>query len=159
MTATLTIAMLIAATAADGLLAGASLDQSIKQLPARHQMGAIAFAAYSRASDLSKRGIIWYAVLGIGAALLTLLAALAAFFQGASAQHAVPLSIAAGLAVLHSLATTQAVPTNFQQRKVVNNEAALTAIFTRFERWQTLRVVLQVLTFATALWALVTYLS
>ena len=60
MTQTLTIALLVAATAADGLLAGASLDQSIKQLPARHRMGVIAFSAYSRASDLGP-GIIWYA--------------------------------------------------------------------------------------------------
>ena len=37
-----TSALVLAATAADGLLAGASLDQSIKQLPARHRIGAVA---------------------------------------------------------------------------------------------------------------------
>jgi hypothetical protein len=159
MTPTLPIVLLVAATAADGILAGASLDQSIKQLPARQRMGAIAFSVYSRASDLSSRGIIWYAVLGVGAALLTLAAAVAAFFQSAASLHIIPVSIAASLALLHSLATSQAAPTNFRQRSVVNDEAALTAIFTRFERWQTLRVVLQVLTFAVVLWALITYIS
>lgn len=154
----LTIILLVAATAADGILAGASLDQSIKQLPARHKMGAIAFSAYSRASDLGP-GVIWYAVLGIGAALLTIAAALAAFFQDTATIHAVPLSIAAGLTLLHSFTTTQAAPTNFKQRQVVNDEAALTAIFHRFERWQTLRVIFQALTFAAALWALVTYIA
>lgn len=33
------------ATAVDGLLAGASLDQSIKQLPARQRIGVLAFSA------------------------------------------------------------------------------------------------------------------
>jgi hypothetical protein len=33
------------ATAVDGLLAGASLDQSIKQLPARHWIGMRPFCA------------------------------------------------------------------------------------------------------------------
>jgi hypothetical protein len=35
----------------DDLLAGASLDQSIKQLPARHRIGMREFSAYSTASD------------------------------------------------------------------------------------------------------------
>jgi hypothetical protein len=68
------IAVLAAATVVDGLLAGASLDQSIKQLPARHRLGARAFSAYSRAADHGT-GIVWYAGLGIGGALLTLAAA------------------------------------------------------------------------------------
>lgn len=158
MTQPLTIALLVAATAADGILAGASLDQSIKQLPARHRMGMIAFSAYSRASDLGP-GIIWYATLGIGAALLTIAAAIAALFQSAAPVHAWPISIAAVLAVLHSLTTSQAAPTNFKQRSVPNDEAALAAIFKRFERWQTARVILQALTFTAALWALATYIS
>ena len=158
MTQPLTIALLVAATAADGILAGASLDQSIKQLPARHRMGMIAFSVYSRASDLGP-GIIWYATLGIGAALLTVAAAIAALFQGTAPVHAWPISIAAGLAVLHSLTTSRAAPTNFKQRGVPNDEAALATIFKRFERWQTARVSLQALTFAAALWALATYIS
>ncbi len=158
MAQTLTIALLVAATAADGILAGASLDQSIKQLPARQRMGVIAFSVYSRASDLGP-GIIWYATLGIGAALLTVAAASAALVMGAAPVHAWPISIAAVLAVLHSLTTSRAAPTNFKQRSVPNDEVALAAIFNRFERWQTARVVLQTLTFAAALWALVTYIS
>jgi NADP-dependent 3-hydroxy acid dehydrogenase YdfG len=46
------LVFLIAATATSGLLAGASLDQSSKQLPARHRIGAIAFSRYSQAADL-----------------------------------------------------------------------------------------------------------
>lgn len=61
----LTFVLIVTATAADGLLAGASLDQSIKQLPARHKIGSVAYSAYSRASDLGP-GILWYGVLGVG---------------------------------------------------------------------------------------------
>src|SRR3712207_7179311 len=48
--------------------------------------------------------------------------------------------VAAVLAVLYSLATTQAAPTNFSQRWVAKDEAALARVFDRFERWQKLRV-------------------
>jgi hypothetical protein len=63
----ITFVLIVAATAVDGFLAGASLDQSIKQLPARHNIGLVACSEYSRASDLGP-GILWYAILGVGAA-------------------------------------------------------------------------------------------
>jgi hypothetical protein len=56
--------------------------------------------------------------------------------------------------VLHSIATSQAAPTNFRQRKVATDEAALTAIFDTFDRWQTVRVIFQTLTIAATLWAI-----
>ncbi|MGI8586922.1 MAG: hypothetical protein ACR2M0_04440 [Chloroflexia bacterium] len=151
-----TFALLVAAATVNGILAGASLDQSIKQLPARHRIGAIAFSVYSRAADLGN-GIVWYASIGIGAALLSVLAAIAAYFQGAGAAEGLPIYLAAVLSVLHSLATARAAPTNFEQRCHENDEAALSSIFDRFARWQTLRAFLQVLTFITLLWAIVAY--
>ena len=154
----LTLILILAATAADGLLAGASLDQSIKQLPARRKIGLVAYSEYSRAADLGP-GILWYGVLGIGAALLTIAAAVAAFFVGMTPAIAAPLYVAAALAVLHSFATTQAAPTNFSQRRVAGDEDALARVFDRFERWQTLRAVLQVLNFGVMLWALVAFVS
>jgi hypothetical protein len=154
----LTLILIVAATAADGLLAGASLDQSIKQMPARHKIGLVAYSEYSRASDLGP-GILWYGILGVGAAVLTIAAAVTALVQGVPPTGATPLYAAATLAVVHSFATTQAAPTNLSQRKVAKDEAALARVFDRFERWQTLRVVLQVLTFGAMLWALVAYVS
>jgi hypothetical protein len=117
-----------------------------------------AFSAYSRAADLGK-GIVWYAVIGIGAAALTIAAALVARWQGQASGQAVALDLAAVLAVLHSLVTTQAAPTNFSQRKAAGDEAALSRIFNRFARWQALRAVLQVLNFGALLWSLVSYMS
>ena len=154
----LTFVLIVTATASDGLLAGASLDQSIKQLPARHKIGPVAYSAYSCASDLGP-GILWYGILGVGAAVLTIAAAVAAIFEGVPSVSATPLYVATGLAVLHSLATAQAAPTNFSQRRVARDEAALARVFDRFERWQTLRAVLQVLNFGAMLWALVAYAS
>ena len=83
-----TLAFIVAAAAVNGILAGASLDQSIKQLPARHRMGVVAYSVYSRASDLGN-GIAWYAFLGIGGALLAIVAAvrLDTPFTAAADQH------------------------------------------------------------------------
>ncbi|WIG61270.1 MAG: hypothetical protein OJF49_004018 [Ktedonobacterales bacterium] len=148
--------LIAVATAADGILAGASLDQSIKQLPARHKMGMVAFSAYSTAADLGS-GIVWYATLGIGAAFLTIVAAVVVFLQAAPAAQAWPIYVAAVLSVAHSLATTQAAPTNFRQRHAAGDEKQLAAIFAKFARWQTVRATLQVLTFAAALVALIAY--
>jgi hypothetical protein len=156
MTFDLTFVLLLAATAANGILAGASLDQSVKQLPARHRIGMVAFSAYSRAADLGN-GIVWYASIGIGGAVLVIAAAVAAYLLGTPPAAALPLALAASLAVLHSLVTTQAAPTNFSQRRVATDESALARIFARFERWQALRAVLQVLNFGALLWALVSY--
>ena len=58
-----TLWLLVAAVIGNGLLVGASLDQVIKQLPARHRIGVVAFSDYSRAGDLG-HGIAWYAASG-----------------------------------------------------------------------------------------------
>jgi hypothetical protein len=141
------------AAAVDGLLAGASLDQSIKQLPARHRIGVLAFSAYSRASDQAN-GVAWYAALGVGGAALTLVAALEAVVSGAPDQQRQPLLLAGLLSVAHSLATARAAPINLSQRTGGGDEQTLQRIFDRFERWQTVRASLQLATFLTMLWAM-----
>jgi hypothetical protein len=55
---------LLAAVVANGLLVGASLDQSVKQLPARHRTGPVAFAAYSQAATLA--AVVWALATSIG---------------------------------------------------------------------------------------------
>ena len=73
---------------------------------------------------------------------------------GLPINQAAPLEIAAGLAIAHTFTTLRAAPINFSQRAVADEEAALAAIFDRFERWQTVRAVLQLTTFLAVLWAL-----
>lgn len=125
----------LAATGASGMLAGASLDQSIKQLPARRRIGAVAYAAYVRGADLAN-GVIWYATLGIGAALLSLIAGLLTFRHSLAGVACIVLPIA------HSLVTSRAAPTLMRLR-VAGDEPQLSAILGRFERWQSLRAALQ----------------
>lgn len=153
MTLDVTHVLVIAATALNGITTGASLDQSIKQLPARHRIGAVAYSRYSRASDLG-RGIAWYAGIGVGTVITTIAAAVASLLIGAGSGRSVPLVIAGVLSVLHSLVTSRAAPIMFIQRRVTNEES-LAALFDRFARLQTLRVCLQALAFAAMLWALV----
>jgi hypothetical protein len=149
-----TLWLLVAAMLGNGLLVGASLDQVIKQLPARHRIGVVAFSDYSRAGDLG-RGIAWYAALGVGAALLTVIAAVVGLAgrPGTPASGALWLSLA--LTVAHSFTTLRAAPLNFSQRAAAGDPARLAAIFDRFARWSTARATLQVLTLLSVTSALI----
>src|SRR5262245_45488415 len=150
-----TASLLVAAVAANGLLSGASLDQAIKQLPARHRLGAVAFSAYSQAADL-KNGLPWYAGLGLGAAILSLVAA-AVGLAGAPnrGRAAVPLALVAGLTVAHTAVTARAAPTNWSQRRVPPGDVAgLEAVFDQFARLNAVRALLQVATLGASAWAL-----
>jgi hypothetical protein len=144
------LAFLIMATAATGLLAGASLDQSVKQLPARLRIGVAAFSRYSQAADLGN-GVVFYATLGTAVLLFNLGAAITAYIH--SIALAPLIYLGALLAVLHSIVTARAAPTNFSQRGVTD-EAKLAVIFDRFARLQSLRGALQLLNFGANLSAL-----
>ena len=60
------IVLVVATTALSGIAAGASLDVSIRQLPARHRMGVMAYSVYSQATapchgqDLVSPSWHWY---------------------------------------------------------------------------------------------------
>lgn len=149
----LTLWLLLAAVLANGLLVGASLDQTIKQLPARRRIGPVAFSEYSKAGDLSN-GVAWYATLGVGAAVLTVIAAVVSLTDGPSAALAAALWLAVVLTAAHSFTTTRAAPLNFSQRAAAGDAARLEVIFDRFERWSRARSALQVLTLVAVTWAL-----
>ncbi|TLZ94134.1 MAG: hypothetical protein E6K04_02135, partial [Methanobacteriota archaeon] len=105
MASTLELALLAVALILNGLLAGASLDKAITQLPARRKIGLRAMAEYHRATDLSP-GLFLYPILGLGAPLLTWAAAVA-LFQGGDVSSAVILWIAVGavLSIGHVITT------------------------------------------------------
>src|SRR6266508_1426096 len=146
--------LIILAAAFNGTVAGASLDQSIKQLPSRHKIGPKVFSSYSQAADRSN-GIIWYATIGIGSASLTIAAAISILFQEIGySYYAIAIYIAAILSVAHSAVTAKAAPMNFQQRKMSDDEQALIGVLNHFERLQLVRAVLQVATFGAMLFGL-----
>jgi hypothetical protein len=150
-----TLMLAIATTALIGPGAGMSLDQSIKQLPARRRIGIVAYSAYSRAGDQGN-GLFLYPPIGIGSFLLAVAAAVSGHLCNLPGTLQVPLDISGALAILHSLATVRAAPINFSQRKYEpTDEANLTRVLDRFEFWHNLRAVLQVLNFGAALWATV----
>jgi hypothetical protein len=154
-----TVILVVATTALSGIAAGTSLDVSIRQLPARHRIGVLAYSVYSRATDLGT-AVFWYISVGVGALLFALAAALVALLQHVPMAHTLPITLFASLWVVHLLITLiWAIPTLPRQRYVATDEQQLSAIFNRFERLQTVRVVIDVLIFGTTLWALVSYVS
>lgn len=155
----LIVPLVVATTALSGIAVGASLDVSIRQLPARHRIGVMAYSAYSQATDLGTARI-WYPPLGIGTLLLALATAVTAFFQQVTLPHALPIYVATVLWIIHLLITLiWALPTLPRQRQFAHDEHQLAAIFNQFERLQTVRAVLDVVIFGATLWALVSYLS
>lgn len=153
-----TVVLVVATTVLSGIAAGTGLDVSIRQLPARHRIGVIAYSAYSRATDLGT-ALFWYPSIGISAILLALAAALVAFFQHVALPHAIPIYVTASLWVVHLLLTLiWAIPTLPRQRHVAADEKQLSVIFNRFERMQTVRAINGVLIFGTTLWTLVSYI-
>jgi hypothetical protein len=151
--------LLAIATTVDGLLAGASADQSIEQLPARHRIGVRAYHAYTQASHMAN-GRFWLIPLGLGGPLLRLIAAIWASRRSLSANQALPVYIAAALAVAHVLSTVKAGRINWALApwqpvaRKITDERILSDVLLRFERWQAARAVLQFLTFTAGVWAL-----
>jgi hypothetical protein len=135
----------MAALVAEALLAGLSLDKVIVQLPARRKIGVTAYAAYARAADLGN-GIAFYAVAGVGAAMLTLAAFAVAAAQGAPGDVTGLLAAAAALSLLHSAATGRAAPAMWQVGRAGDAEEALAPLLTRFARWSEARAAVQIAT-------------
>ncbi len=137
-------------TLVTGILCGASLDQSIKQLPARHRIGIKPFSAYAKAADL-KNGVVWYAILGIGSAVGSLLAAALVWKQNYESVY--PIYLAALFAVAHTICTSLAAPL-YMKQKHLDDEGALTRLFNKFERISAIRSVFITANFLCLLWSL-----
>jgi hypothetical protein len=147
------------ATIVDGLLAGASADQSIEQLPARHRIGVRAYHAYTQASHMAN-GRFWLIPLGIVGPVLRLVAAIWVSRMYPSAAQPSPVYLAAALGIAHALSTVKAGGINWAltpwqpAERQITDETTLSHVFARFERWQAVRAILQLLTFVAGVWAL-----
>lgn len=146
------VILTVCALAANGLLAGISLDTSAVKLPARRRIGARAYAAFARGADLGN-GIAVYAAVGVGAAALTLAAALVELVDLGPVPVVLPMCVAAALSLGHSFTTARAAPVMLSLRIAADDEALLAARLDRFTRWQAARAVLQIATFAATIWA------
>jgi len=65
-------AVAIASAAVTGILAGATADRLIVQLPAFKRTGMHAWGDFSRKADLSPNGALFYPLAGIGSAALSI---------------------------------------------------------------------------------------
>lgn len=149
----ITFTLAIATTALIGPGAGMSLDQALKQLPARRKIGVIAYSAYSRAGDQGN-GLFLYPPIGIGCLALAVAAAASGHLHHLVGALQMPLDLSALLAIVHSLVTARAAPINLSQRKYApNDEAGLGRVLDSFARWNGLRALLQVAHFGISLWA------
>jgi hypothetical protein len=153
---TATVALQIAAVVVASMGATASLDQLIKQVPARHRIGVVAYSAYSRAADFHT-GIFYYVPIILGWVVLIPVAAVAGWRDGASGQRSLALAVMLGGLVAHLLVTAVfAAPALLSQRRIRHDdEKALAAVFDRFQRWHLVRTVIDVGTLSAAVWALV----
>lgn len=152
------LVLLALATTVNGLIAGASMDQSIEQLPARHRIGMRAYRAFSRASHMAN-GRFWLIPLGIAGPALTIAAAIWVAAVDLPNSRWLPVVLAAGLSVACSISTVVAARANWPiapwaRNQAPDEEEVLAGIFRRFEQRQAVRALLQFLTFAVSIWAL-----
>lgn len=142
--------LLIAATVTNAIATGATLDQALKQLPARRRIGAGAYVDYVRAADLAN-GRIWYPIMGIGTALVSLAAVTAGLLDHADTARGTALLLLTIGTLWHLAATSRAAPTLLSLRRagaVEEGRAATT--LDRFARLNALRAAGIVLALAAA---------
>jgi len=151
----LIVTFIVGATLANGLLAGGDVDRWLVGMPAWQSVGLLAWANYSRSADLGN-GFVLYPILAIGGTLLSLAAAVIFMRQG---QHervvAIPVYVAAALAVAGLLVTFKAAPFMLSLRHIGNEDVGLLQdAFDGFRLWGGVRTVLQTLAFVANLWSL-----
>jgi hypothetical protein len=139
----------------EGMRAGAGTFRLVLDLPARARLGSVAFAEFCRATDLSTRGVVFYAIYGFGGVLLTLTAWLVTA-RGRSSPRVHNLL---GAAVLWSIFvlvfTIQAAPLMWRVGSAPPDALLLAALLDRFTFWTTLRVCCVDLSFLATVAALV----
>ncbi len=128
-------------TIVDAILAGAVLDYSIKQLPARRIIGIVAYKKYFAASDFGN-GRFWYIPLGISAYVLNVIVAILSYVQNGFGSSTTLFSVGAACALVHAFGTSQAVPAGLRFLRIKDeDEAMLNSSFDRFARWVIFRGV------------------
>ena len=131
----------------DGVLAGASLDRTLIQLPAFRQVGPLPWAAFSRKADLGDRAFLWYPGLAMIGTGLSLAAALKGRSETSSRSASAWLAAAAAFSAAGLLATAGAAPNMLRVRQAGDDAAVLQRSMEGFQFWQRIRGTLQGLAF------------
>src|SRR5450631_1236252 len=133
------VAMAVAVTF-EGLRAGAGTFRALLDLPARGRVGPLAFADFSRATDLSMVGVVFYVVFGVGGALVTGLTWLIAVRSHAPVVVRRLLATSAIASLLVLALTTQAAPLMWRVGSAPADPALLAGLLDRFAAWTMARV-------------------
>jgi hypothetical protein len=152
---TMTQGVLLAATLSSAIACGATFDQTFKQLPARHRIGASAYAAYVRAADLGN-GLIWYPLLGIATTVLAIAAIVTGLLDHPTAARTAALAVMAAGTIVFTTATSRAAPTLLTLRRGEITEAAARTTLDRFSRFNAIRAAGIAVAVAGSVWALAT---
>src|SRR5579872_7086752 len=125
------VALLGTATGLNLAWAGAVTFRVLIDLPARHRIGPVAFAEFSRATDLSG-GLVFYPVVAIGSALLSFAVWLMAARIKAPRSIRLQAAAAAMSATLVLGVTTVAAPIMFRIGTSPDDPAVLLPLADRF---------------------------
>jgi hypothetical protein len=157
--ASLTKSLLVGATLLGGLLAGMAANKVLVEMPAWAEVGAIAWASFTRTEDTGL-GLILFPVIGGSALLLTVAAAAAFHFDRTAPQSgALPVYAAGVLAVAALIVTVGLLaPPRLSLKQAGTDLTELQQIFASVDRWWKVKGFLHVLTFGSNLWALVAIL-
>jgi len=142
------------AVAFEGFRAGAGTFRALLDLPARGRVGPVAFADFSRATDLSRAGVVFYVIFGVGGALVTGLTWLIAVRGKIPAPIRRLLAISAIASLLVLALTTQAAPLMWRVGSAPSDPVLLASLLDRFTAWTLARVVCVDVSFAAVLTAL-----
>jgi hypothetical protein len=142
------------ASAFEGLRAGGGTFRALLDLPARTDLGPVAFAVFSRATDLSTVGVIYYVIFGIGGAAITSVAWLIARRGEAPTLIRRLLAVSAIASLLVLVLTTQAAPLMWRVGAAPPDPALLRSLLDRFAAWTMARIVCVDVSFAAVLGAL-----
>jgi hypothetical protein len=133
--------------------AGAVTFRVLIDLPARSRIGPVAFAEFSRATDLST-GLAFYPIAGFSSAAVAVATWLVARRRRAPPPIQVPAGVAAVSTLLVLVVTLWAAPIMFQIGSSPNDAAVLASLADRFARLTQLRALLANLAAASLLAAL-----
>jgi hypothetical protein len=145
--------LLVAAIILSGLLAGGNLDRAIVAMPAWQQIGAAAWADFSRHADLAN-GRVLYPIEAIGSFVLILATTASLHLDRAAKGRVAPPIYGAVLLSLGGLLCTLKAAPIMLGIEGLGDPAALQQAFEGFHFWGNIRGVFQVLAFVAAVWAL-----
>jgi hypothetical protein len=160
MASSVTKGLAVGAVLFGGILAGATANRALVQLPAWERVGVVAWANFTRAENLGT-GFVFYPVIGLAALLLTAAVAIAfRFDRAARGSRGLPIYSAVVLAIVWAVVTRGVlVPAMSSLRTAGDNASELQRIFLTVARWSGVNDLLHVLTFGLNLWALTEFWS